>query len=326
VSVLDAIVSVGVESTYGTPVAPTRSFEAQADPINTRKEMLTSVGIRSGMEATLSGRARMINMGGDGSLEFDVLTKGAGMILKGLLGGSAGPTQQAATIAYLQTYTSVPDGPTQSWTIQVVRPYVATDTVQQFTAHGCMATGWTLSQSNDGFAKLSVDFDAEDVDISTAAAAATYPASAVPFDWTQCAVSIGGSAFEPVTSFEVTADLAMKTDRRYLRNSALKKQPVRQAVPAYSGSLQADWDTITRYNEFVAGTVVTNLIVTWTGALIASTYYDTLKVIIPAVMWTGEDPKASITEVSTQALPFVALDDLTNPVMTIEYTSTDSAI
>ena len=324
-SVLDAIVSVGVETTYGTPVAPTRSFEAQVDPINTRRDFLQSVGIRSGMQTVRSDRSRVVNMGGDGSLELDVLTKGFGMILKGLMGGSAGPTQQAATPAYLQTYTTNADGPTQSWTIQVVRPYVATDTVQQFTAHGCMTTGWSLSQSNDGLAKLKVDFDAEDVDISTAAAAATYVTGAVPFDWTQCAVSIGGSAFDPVTSFEFNAETSMKTDRRYLRGSALKKQPVRMAHPTFSGTIQADWDTITRYNEYVAGTVVTNLIVTWTGALISGAYNDLLRLTIPAVQCTGEDPKASITEVTTQALPFKVLHDGTTAV-TLEYVSTDTAI
>ena len=106
----------------------------------------------------------------------------------------------------------------------------------------------------------------------------------------------------------------------------MKKQPVRMAHPTFSGTIQADWDTITRYSEFVAGTVVTNLIVTWTGALISGAYNDLLRLTIPAVQWTGEDPKASITEVSTQALPFTVLHDGTNPAATLEYISTDTAI
>lgn len=325
-SILDAIVSVGVESVYGTPVAPTRSFEAKADPITTLREPLTSVGMRAGMHTNRSDRQRMINMGGSGSLELDLMTKGFGILLKGLLGTAIAPTQQAATPAYLQTYSADADGATQSWTIQVVRPYVSTDTVQQFTAHGCMATGWTIAQEVGALPTLKVDFDAEDVDTSTAAAAATYVAGAVPFDWTQCSLSIGGSPETNVTKFDVSAELAMKVDRRYLRGSALKKQPVRGAVPTYSGSLAADWDALTRYTEFVAGTVVQNLIVTWTGAVISGAYNELFRVTIPALQWLGEDPKASLDGVTTQALPFKVLHDGTNPAIKLEYQSTDTAI
>lgn len=324
-SLLDAAVHVGKESTYGTAVTPTRSFEAKADGWKSEREGLESVGMRAGMQTTRSDRRKVINMGGAGAIEVDVLNKGMGLLLDGLLGTTTGPTQQSSTIAYLQTFASNEDGPTSSFTVQLIRPYVASGSSAAFTHHGCMATGWGLSQEVNGLLTLNIDYDFEDVDTATSAATATYPAAASPFDWTQAVLTVGGSAFD-VRSFEFQADLAMKTDRRYLRGSALKKQPVRSGVPEYSGTIVADFDALTRYNEFVAGTVVEDVVITWTGAQIVSGHDYTIAIAFPAVQWTGESPEASISDVSTQPLPFKVLHDGTDPAVTLTYKSIDTSL
>ena len=58
-SILDQVVQVGVESTYGTAVAPTRAYEAKADTFQRDVEYIQSVGFRKDMETVLSGRFTM---------------------------------------------------------------------------------------------------------------------------------------------------------------------------------------------------------------------------------------------------------------------------
>lgn len=322
--ILDTAIHVGVESTYGTPASLTRSFEGKADTFKRENERIKSVGFRSGMEGIRSDRVVTVNMGGAGSLELDVLTKGFGMLLKSLLGGAVAPTQQGVTTAYIQTYTSTADGPSQSLTIQTVRSEVG-GTTQQFTHHGCVVTGWTLENSPGGLLTLNLDFDFEDVDTSTAAGTPTYPASTVPFDWTQAAITLNATPLHAL-EFSLQADLGLKTDRRYLRGSALKKQPVRAAVPTYTGNLVVDFEDDSRYAEFAAGTVVGPLVATWTGAVIDAPHAYEVEVTIPALQWTGESPEASLDDLTSQPLPFEVLDNGTDPMVTITYQSTDTAI
>jgi len=95
-TILDQAVSLGVESTYGTSVAPTRSFEAQVDVATKKVEYLESKGMRAGIATVRSDRRTIIDMGGEGSLEADILNKGFGLLLRGMFSTSA-VAQQGGT-------------------------------------------------------------------------------------------------------------------------------------------------------------------------------------------------------------------------------------
>lgn len=326
-SILDASINVGVETTYGTPVALTRSYEGKADTFERRQSRLESVGFRADMQTLRSDRVVTVNMGATGSIEVDFLNKGMGLLLAGSMGSEAGPTQQAATIAYLQTYESTDSAPADSFTIQTIRPKLESGT-QQFTYHGCKITGWNLRQSVDGLLLFTFDFDAEDSDTSTAAATPAYPASATPFDWTDCVITLdpdGTPETVDVLDLSFNADLALKTDRRYLRGSALKKEPVRSGVPTYDGEIMVDFTGTTRYAEWTAGTVV-DMEIAWTGANIASTYDYEFKLRMKACQWLDGNPKVSLSDTPVQRLPFRALHNGTDAAVTMTYQSTDTAV
>jgi len=322
---LDGAIHIGKESTYGTPVSLTRSFEGHGDSFKREQERLVSSGMRSDYEGERSDRVVTVNMGGTGSLELDVMNKGMGMLVEGLLGAVSGPTIVGATTQYSQAHTSEQAGTADSYTIQVVRPLVDNSTPQAFTHHGCKVTGWGLSQDVGGLLVANVDYDFEDVDISTATATAAYPAAQTPFAWTDAVVEIGGSAYAYTDSFTFNADLGMKTDRRYLAASTLKSEPVRVGSPSFTGSLSGDFDATTRYAEWVAGTLV-DINVKWTGAVIESGYNYEFEIDIPNCQWTGESPTASRSETTRQTMPFVVLHDGTNPMVTVNIKSTDTAL
>lgn len=325
-TVLDQNFQLGIESTYGTAVTPTRAYEAKGDDWKLQIENLPSVGMRPAMQAEFSDRQKTITMGATGSLEFDVLTKGMGLLLQAMLGTSSGPTQQGATAAYKSTFATATDDPLKAFTAQMQRVDDG-GTLRPFTCPGSVVTGWKLSHTVPGLLVANVDFDARTMVTSEAAASAVSPASAASFDWTQCSVTIGGSEF-CVESVELTADLSLKTDRRLMcaTDAGLKRQPKRNGVPSFTGVLNGEFEDLTEYNLFVNGTL-SAVVITWTGAQIESPYNYELKVTLPNVKFEGDaNPVASLDDVTKQPLPFRALYDLSSAAVTIEYTSTDVAL
>lgn len=323
--IMDNAVHIGTETpaSYGVAVTPTRSFEAQADSFKRENQYLESVGFRAGMETLRGDRRKVRNMGGAASLEMDMLDKGFGMLLAGCLGTASGPTQVGASPAYVSTFTSDADEPPVSWTMQMLRAAVDGSS-HTFTHSGVTATGFSLGQDLDDFLKLAIELDFQNVVTDVAEATPAYPVDSTPFDWAECLVTIGGVEYDSLQcSFE--AELATKTDRRYLRRSELKKRPVRNAMPSYSGSIEADFEDLTRYAEFAAGTI-TDIQVNWRGAPIDGTEFAEVTLTLPAVQWEGESPESSLTDLTKQELPYRVLDNGSDAAVTLEIKSTDSAL
>ena len=73
-SILDQVVTVGVESTYGTAQTSTvRSYEAKADTFQRDVEYIQSIGFRRDLQPVRSDRDDTVSLGASGSIECDVL-------------------------------------------------------------------------------------------------------------------------------------------------------------------------------------------------------------------------------------------------------------
>ena len=323
-SILDQVVQVGVESTYGTAVAPTRAYEAKADTFTRDVEYLQSVGFRRDMQTIRSDRDDTISLGATGSIEFDLLNKGAGLLLQHVLGSTAGPTQLGATSAYRSTFATTDIGPTGSSTIQVSR-VDSGGTLRPFTYEGCVATGFNIAQDLGSNLSFTLNFDAENEQTSTGEATPAYPSSADPFNYTQAVIAIDGSAATNFTSFSLDGDLAMDTARRFLNGSATKSQPKRSGVPSYTGTITAEFASLTDYNKFVNGTEF-SINASWNGAEIASPYNFECVISIPVAKFTGSTPVASLDSLTTVDLPFTVLDNGSSAPITMTYTSTDTSL
>lgn len=320
--ILDSALLVGKESTYGTAVALSRAYEAKADSWKRSQEFLGSAGFRGGMHTQLSTRSVPVNMGGEGTLELDVAMTGMGLIFQSMLGAVTGPTVVSGT-AYKSTFTSTAAGSADSWTVQMQR-VGAGGTVLSFTHLGSMMTGWKFSQEVDGLLGVEMNFDCMDISTVTAAGTPTYPTSTLPFSWVQAAATWNAVAVD-LTEWSLEADLGMNTDRRFLRGSALKKKPVRAAVPEFSGEAKMEFESLTHYDAFVAGTIAP-LVVTWTGPIISGAVPFELKVTLAAVQFQGDSPESSLDGMPTQTLPYKVLWNGTDPAVKIEYTSSDVAL
>lgn len=323
-TILDTAIMVGKETTYGTKAgAWTRAYEGKADSFKRTQEPLESIGFRAGMETVRADRRRPVNMGGEGTLEIDVLDKGFGLLLQALLGTVAGPTVEGVTAAYTTTAASSSDDPNDAYSLQVLRVDTS-GTSRAFTHLGSTITGWEFKQDVNGLFVCSMDFDFQTVVTDQAAGTPSYPDGALPFDWTQCAVTVSGASVD-VKTLSLTGDLGLKTDRRYLRGSELKAQPKRAAVPTFGGSLEVDFADLTLYNAFVSGEIMP-LVFTWTGSEIESPFNAELQITLPACQFDGESPQASLDDLTVQSLPYRVLDNGTDPAVSITYTSTDASL
>ena len=322
-SIMDQVVQIAEESTYGTFVSPTRAYEAKADTFTRDVSYIESVGMRRDLQTIREDRNDTVTLGATGSIETDVLTKGHGLLMKNILGTSAGPTQQGATAAYLQTFSSDDTGPTGSLTTQVSR-VDAGGTLRTFSYNGCVPTGFNITQNLDEALKLTVDFDAEEEVTSESEATPAYPASTDVLDFTMATVEIDDSAVTSFTSFTLDADLAMATGRRFLKGSAVKGQPKRSSVPSYTGTIEGEFEDLTQFAAFTAGTQFKlELIVTYPTA-ISGSYYPKFHVTLPVCKWTGSTPVASLDDMTRISLPFTVLQGSSNAVQ-IEYMSTDTS-
>lgn len=322
-SILNSAVLVGRETTYGTPATLARAYEAQADTFKRSQEYMESVGMRGGYHTNRTDRRVQVNMGGEGTITSDFLTVGMGQVLQACFGTSA---QAVVTgVAYKQTHATAADEPGDSYTVQVQRADVGA-TLRSFTYHGCVVTKWSFKQDVDDFLKMEWAFDAEDVDTSTAAGTATYP-DASPMHWVMCDATWNSTALD-ITSFSLEGDLGLKTDRRFLRNSALKKKPLRSSLPSFEGEMQAEFESLAIYNDFVAGTVAP-LVLEWdSGIAITPTVENyKLKLTMPAVQLSGDTPTVNLGDTPTQPIPFKVLhNSVAGAAVTCEYTTTQDAL
>lgn len=315
------------ESTYGTAVAPDAWIEILTDGLELRPVTLNSEGLRSG---TITGRrgsrrARTRRDAG-GTVTMEVPTTGFGRILKHIIGGTPTIAQQGGTAAYLQTHV-FGSNIGKSLTMQTQRRDPANALVQQFTNVGCKILAAEFSVSNDSILQCSLDIDARDQNVSTAAGTPSYPNNAV-FNWTQGAITLAGVALAKVTNATWRIERPQKTDSFYLGSSGLKGEPVENGFPMITGSLTVEFDSDAKtkiYDAFAADTALA-LVLTFTGANIASTFDRKLVFTIPEIHLLGETPKVSGTDVVVVNPNFEANYDGTNAFVTATYQSTDTTI
>lgn len=320
-AVSDAALHYGQESTYDTAATLTRSFEAQVDEWKREQQYLESVGFRAGLQTVRSDRVATVNLGGKGSVQLDVLNKGMGLLLRELFGTSTAPTLVGPALAFQQTHSTTKDGPLTSATIQLIRPF-ADGSTDEFTHLGCVATGWELTGEVDKFLVLKGEYDFQDVVTNVAAGAATYPANASAHHWAEGKVTVGGTDLD-MKKLSLKADYKPKTDRRFLRQNPLKKQPRVADVPEYTGQLEGEFLSLAEYTRFVNGTVMAAVFL-FEGAIIETSHKFTFKVDMPAIQYRGESPEVSLNDLPKQMLPFRVLHDGTNPAITVTVKSTDT--
>ena len=325
---LAAQIGVAAESTYGTYVAPTRFPEYNKADLKKKKNVVQGGGLAAGQIAQLGSRRVVTSESVEGGFELEVANKGMGLLLAHLLGSSATPVQQGATAAYLQAHT-VGDNIGKSLTIQHGVPDL-TGTVRPFTFKGCKLSGAELSCKVDELLTMSLDIDGRQASEVETLVAASLATGVAPFHWAQMSVKLGAfgaeAAVSGVKGFSVKFDRGMASERFYAGAGGLKAEPIMNDWLKVSGSLDVDLVDKADFADRYATESATSLVIEFVGPLIASTYYQTFRIKVPMVFFDGDTPTVDGPDVTSGGYPFVAQLDGTNPLVSIDYISTDTTL
>lgn len=322
---LGAQVGIAAESTYGVFVAPTRFVEFTKESLQLKKTTATSNGIAAGRLMALASRRVVTQREASGSLELEVTNKGMGPLLQALMGTSVTPVQQGVTTAYLQTHT-LADTWGKSLTIQKGVP-LTTGTVVDKTFVGCKIVSAEFSCEVGGMLTSSFEIDGRDCDETQTLAVASYSAMA-PFHFGQMGLKTGSfgteTALDGVRKVSIKVERPQAVDRFYANQSALKAQPISNDLVKITGSLEMDY-VATTIDDLHTSDGNTSLVWEFVGPNIASTYYETFRVKLPAIKVDDAPPTIEGPDVIRPTFNFTALYDGTNPVA-IEYISTDTTL
>jgi hypothetical protein len=322
---LDHQLMFGVESTYGTAVTPTRTYEYNSEGIDESYGRTEGDPLRVGTHVMRSDRFAPYFIGAAGSIQFDVMTKGFGVLLQHMLGGinTSGPTDSA----YTHTATMA-DLFGKSLTCQLARPLNPSGTVQPFTYEGGKVTEFTLSNSVEGNLVLDLGLDFEQVATGTALASAAYPSSMENFTWAGGELLVGGADVGFVVSeVSVAVNNNLNVDRRSVSGGTDKKEPTagRREV---TFSLSGDFTSLAHRNRAASATAagaLAELEFTWTApTLIGTTTYPSLKVTIPVGRFDTWSAPTSGAEGITQELSGMGRYNGTDSPISIEYVTADA--
>ncbi len=316
----DASVGIGVESTYGTYVAPTRWYEFTGESLKLEKNTVQGAGLRVSSKVARSGRRVVTTTQGKGDLEIECISKGMGLLLQACLGTGASTLVSGST--YQQNFTLSGSTAPSSLTIQkgVID---ATGTVQAHTFRGAMVDSWELSAGNAEIVKLKTTFDLRDLDTAQGYVSPSYATGGSLFHFAQGAVTIGGAVTAPTTNALATGGTAVANVRdftlqcsnkiaadRFNFGGAGKKAKPIAGLRELTGSMTIEYDSNTIRDAYIADTELA-VSLTFTSAESLSAGTATMQVVLPAVKLNGEVPAANGDGVVTLGVDFDVLDNLT---------------
>jgi hypothetical protein len=328
--VLDAQVHIGRETTYGTPVTPTRSIEALEDIASAQREPLESVGMRAGLQTQRVDRRRVIFKGAEGELNVNPHEVGFGMLLRAAIGESS-ITQVGTTDAYLQTHSTGPAAPDEYLTAVIGRPPVdPSASVIPWTYAGGIIHEVEFEQEVDEYLSVTFGLDfqreiTENEDDAEPLPAPAYPAAEFVYGWPELEVLVDGGALGDTRTFSLSMSHGVNRERYYMRRQTLKKQPIRSEIPEFTGSLTFDYADDTIY-EVIRSSEVVPIVAEWKhpdpdAIAPGLTYF--LRITLNA-QFTGNTPQVSLDDLPTHEVEFTCLHDGSNPAVKIEYQSTDT--
>lgn len=324
-------VTHGDETTYGTVAGTlTRAFEVRSEGIEDAIERIESESLRAGKR--LQSWWTPNRKGAAGDVEYELTDKNYGVRFKHWLGGTPVTTTPAGGTTSKQHVVVLGNLNGKSFSTQIGRPDV-TGTINPFTGLGGKVASWQIAVEVDGLVLLTETLDFQNqITPSTptagggpgpALAAATYPSSPTPLDFIGAKLLIGGVATD-VSSLTLTGDNHLKTDRYFIRQSALKKEPLEETEARELGvELAGEFEGLTAYNRFVNGTEAT-LSAVFRGPLIEGTIYAGLTVDYARVRWDGGTPTAGGADVLDQPQTCKVLAPASGEAVTFTYVTLDA--
>ena len=331
---LAAQIGLGEETTWGTRVAPTRFLEGKED-MSFEIARMEAFGMRASAGAAAgtvmrTDRWAAGRKSASGSLTFDgedsipLASKGFSMLYKHIMGAAPVITTPGGGTNSRDHTFALADPFGLGLTVQVGTPGTG-GTVRVREYEGCKVMAAEWSQEIDGWFGLTVELDGEDETTSQSLASASYPTLQEPYHWGQATHTIGGSPAE-VLAYSLRLERSLANERYRQNASTLKREPILNGEVVITGSVELEWDTLTEYTRYTAGTTAA-LVSTWTGSIIEAAIANKIVHTLNDVRWEQpEGPNVQGPDLVTFTANFKALYDGTDQPFTPVITTTDTAV
>lgn len=333
---IDAQLMFGQESTWGTPVTPTRALEFNSESLKRDITWLEPVGLRAGIAFKRTSRMLQSRFSVSGDVELDIATLGMGMLVRNMLGSATTTTTLIAGTAYKQIHT--PGGFVGlGLTAQVGRPEPG-GTVRPFTFAGCKIPKWEINLKDNSTPSLKLTVDGKSESTVTALATPSYLASSV-FTFQQATLKLGGTPSTAsgettiaggttvatiVKDITISGDTPLAVDRYGIGNAGLKAEQIGpNGIPTVTGKLGAEFSKTEFYDLYTAGTA-TALQFDLTGSVIGGANSYLFSVILPSVLLKNAAPTVSGPDIVQMSTDFEAGSNGTDPVIQIKIVSTEA--
>lgn len=292
-SSLGTYMELGRETTWGTPVAPSKAMEIDEESMAWKGGKKAKGSLRSVSQRRAV--AKKIDVGGGVKLPYRF--QGSELLLKDGLGACAS-TQQASSIAYSHAFTLATALPV-GLSVGIQRGEFAK--TERFA--GCKIQKLGFSQGIEDELMLSVDFVGKDSDATVDPTSPTFSASQVA-DWENMTVlTLGGSAFAgKLAEFSIENVLYLDS---YKLTSKLRQALIRGGLRKITGKIDTEVDAYT-YLALLKANNTLALQAKWVGPLIVDTYYYSLQIDMPAVLLDTSDLTAKGAEPLMNSLAFTA--------------------
>lgn len=325
-------------SVYGAENTVTRWYLIDAGEAFQLKKNVDQSQALHGGRFELAKRRVLVTQEAQGKFTTDLCNTGLGLLFELAL-GSAPSISQVVSGASLQQF--IPGTTLQGFSanFQKAAPETPSGTIYPLSYPGSKITDLEIVNAVNKIAKLNVGLDCQNEDPVPAYAAVTFPTPGV-FSFNQASVltggtvtttsgyaSIAGGAAPTGVISNVSVKIMNKFNiARFNTGASVKNEPIENAFASVTGDIEIEFANSTDYYTTMAADTTTSLQLIWTGPNITGSTPFVLKVILPAIKWEApSSPVAASTDVIKIKVPFTALDDSTDPVIQINYQSSDSA-
>ncbi len=280
------------EVTWGTGVTVDTFLPILSEKLKQDIDRLDSMGIRAGRRVTSAWKAGSKKIKGPVKLELPQNSIAA--LLKHCFGTVVTTTTGATPTGYQHTLTPG-DLTAKSFTAQVGRPDTS-GTVNAFTFAGCKINSWEIEANQGDIATLNLDVIGASETTATGLAVASYPTGITFFTFVEASLTVGGSAVNTVRKVTLKGDNNLADDRFRLGSATVKEQ-LESGMREYSGSISADFESLTQYARFTAASEFAVVLAFVAGA-------DTLTITMNC-RFDGDSPSVGgADELLEQQLPF----------------------
>lgn len=329
---------IGKETTYGTAVAITDSFEIMSEDFAGKYER-TNAEALSGSYVMRSDRFSVNRKGAEGSVTLEPLTRGFGAWLNFMMG-------QVATSAAIETSAYVHTGTinnltSKNLTVQVLRSD-ETGTLRPWTYEGGKVTSYEFSNSVDQTLRCTIgmDFELESNPDAPAgnyagtalAALATAPTGANVFVWDQGTITVGATTYD-ISEITIGVDNALNVDRYFIRQGASKREPVQDGKREVTWSLTTPYVDNNLWEKVSSATVAgsyAEIQAKWVGLIsipgTTTPLYPEICITIPVARFDEGGPAVDGEGMLEQTFSGVGLYNGTDSPITIRYRSQDATV